>query len=101
MNDKVIKCFYCGKQIKSKEDLITAAYFIFRVKPYHSSCYSKRLNSLENLFLGNQPLNGIWGNISAFLSPLIVLIVLLRVGLSWIFAALILIIGILPIALRL
>ena len=69
MANQVI-CYSCKNPIKTKEDLITAIYFIF-IKPYHSSCYSSNLKTLRTIFLKNRPINGISGTVGAILAPLI------------------------------
>ena len=67
--DKVY-CFCCQKEIKSKENLVTALYMFF-VKPYHDSCYSKELKSVQTLFMQNYPINGVTSAFGAIVSPFI------------------------------
>ena len=71
-----IPCFYCQKEIKSKNDMVVTLYLFF-IKPYHLSCYSKELKSIQVFFLRNCPLNGIAGTSAAVLTPFIGLIVVL------------------------
>ena len=53
-----VLCHSCKKPIHTNDDLITSFYF-FKIRPYHSSCYSKNLKSLRTIFLKNYPINSI------------------------------------------
>jgi hypothetical protein len=60
---KEMHCESCLMPIKTRDDLITVWAF-FKVRPYHRSCYENSLKGAA-LFVGNQPINGFSGNLTA------------------------------------
>lgn len=69
INQKIL-CRECNKQITSKKDLITAMHFIF-LRPYHANCYARNIRGIKTMFLGNYPINGFSGTVSAVIGGLI------------------------------
>jgi hypothetical protein len=61
---KEMHCESCLLPIENRDDLITVWAF-FKVRPYHRSCYENSLKGAA-LFVGNQPINGFSGNLTAF-----------------------------------
>ncbi|WP_433745535.1 hypothetical protein [Falsibacillus pallidus] len=78
---KKVYCEKCVKEIKFRDDLVTAVLFL-KVVPYHSDCYAKDLKSAKTFFLDNKPLNGFSGNLG------FVLALILAIGWSLISAGL-------------
>jgi len=72
---KAIICEHCSQEITYKEDLVTANYFIF-IFPYHANCYARGLKGAKTFFLGNHPINGFSGNLSAVASFIAILMLL-------------------------
>ncbi|MBS3131473.1 hypothetical protein J4212_03520 [Candidatus Woesearchaeota archaeon] len=59
-----VLCTSCNKPIDTKDELITSLY-LFKIRPYHASCYSKNLKSIKTLLLNNHPINSIGTTIYA------------------------------------
>lgn len=72
---KTIYCEKCVGEITSKDDLIVTNNFL-SIVPYHDECFSKELRELSGMFVGNAPINGIMGNVSAILAAIIGIVVL-------------------------
>lgn len=70
---KTIYCDMCTKEIKVRDDLVTAT-LLFEVVPYHEECYAKDLKGAKTIFLDNQPLNGFSGNLFFFLSIILAIV---------------------------
>ncbi|MYL32065.1 hypothetical protein GLW08_04750 [Pontibacillus yanchengensis] len=62
---KPIYCDKCKKEIRVREDLVTAT-MVIEVVPYHEACYAKDLKGAKTFFLDNQPINGFSGNVGIF-----------------------------------
>jgi hypothetical protein len=75
---KTVYCDKCQKEIKVRDDLVTATLFL-EVVPYHTDCYARDLKSARTLFLNNQPLNGFLGNFG------LLLVTIMAIG--WLFFA--------------
>ncbi|WP_409252718.1 hypothetical protein V1502_01980 [Bacillus sp. SCS-153A] len=54
---KEIYCDFCQKQIKVRDDLITAT-LMYEVVPYHERCYASNIKGAKTLFISNEPING-------------------------------------------
>lgn len=70
---KTIYCDKCAKEIKVRDDLVTST-LIFDVVPYHEDCYAKDLKGAKTIFLDNQPLNGLSGNLVIFISMILAIV---------------------------
>lgn len=62
-----VYCERCRKEIKYRDDLVTTT-FLFQLVPYHDECYSKDIKGMRTFFVGNQPLNGLSGNIQTLIA---------------------------------
>jgi len=71
----LVLCNACKKPIRTKDELITSFYFL-KIKPYHSSCYSKNLKSFRTILLNNYPINSIATMFHIILSSIMGLIFL-------------------------
>jgi hypothetical protein len=70
---KEIYCDFCQKQIKVRDDLITAA-IMFEVAPFHESCYGTSIKGARTLFISNEPINGFSGSAFTVFSMIIAIL---------------------------
>ncbi|MGJ9383505.1 hypothetical protein [Salipaludibacillus sp. CF4.18] len=59
-------CRYCFKEIKDRDQLITASNF-FRIKPFHYVCFYELEKEVSSLWGFWKPLNGVSGNTRAII----------------------------------
>lgn len=64
---KEIYCDFCQKQIKVRDDLITST-MVLEAVPFHERCYGSNIKGARTLFLSNEPINGLAGNVTAVIS---------------------------------
>lgn len=64
---KEIYCDFCSKQIKLRDDLITASMML-EVVPFHEGCYGSNIKGAKTLFISNEPINGFAGSFLAIIS---------------------------------
>jgi hypothetical protein len=64
---KEIYCDFCSKQIKIRDDLITATMML-EVVPFHEGCYGSNIKGAKTLFISNEPINGFSGSLFAVIS---------------------------------
>ncbi|MYL32516.1 hypothetical protein GLW08_07060 [Pontibacillus yanchengensis] len=65
-----IYCRYCGKEIKDRDELVTATNY-FRIQPYHWRCFGKVEEETIAVTKTWKPLNGPSGTISVVLMLLL------------------------------
>ncbi|MBY6037490.1 hypothetical protein KUV80_12520 [Fictibacillus nanhaiensis] len=61
---KDLHCEKCLMPIECRDDLVTVWAF-FKIRPYHEACYAHSLKGAATLFVGNTPINGFSGNVTA------------------------------------
>ncbi|MBM7551206.1 hypothetical protein [Thalassobacillus pellis] len=96
---KHILCHYCKKEIKDRDELVTASNW-FRLRPFHYVCFQKKESETSLSIKSWKPVNGTTGNISAALMLLLALWMLFTDSLGAV-GDLIGIIAIYPVGLRL
>ncbi|RIW33974.1 hypothetical protein D3H55_10260 [Bacillus salacetis] len=70
---KEIYCDACQKQIKVRDDLITAT-IMFEVAPFHENCYGTSIKGAKTLFISNEPINGFAGSAFTVFSVIIAIL---------------------------
>jgi hypothetical protein len=70
---KEIYCDFCQKQIRIRDDLITAT-LMHEVVPYHEKCYAGNIKGAKTLFISNEPINGFAGTAFAVFSLILALL---------------------------
>lgn len=70
---KEIYCDSCSKQIKVRDDLITAT-ILLEVVPFHEGCYGSNIKGAKTLFVSNEPVNGFAGTFFAVISLILALL---------------------------
>lgn len=61
-----VTCESCKEPIEVREDLV-AALIVFILKPFHESCYSRRMKTYSALFIRGIPINSILWTLNAFI----------------------------------
>ncbi|MFC0523348.1 hypothetical protein ACFFGV_07100 [Pontibacillus salicampi] len=79
-----VYCRYCTKDVEERQQLVTATNY-FRILPYHRRCFEKVEEETIALTRSFKPVNGLAGNVTAF--------VLLAVALLFAFTPLLSMIG--------
>lgn len=72
---KASLCRYCYKEIKDRDELVTASSF-FRIRPFHFVCFKKVEQETSSMGLGWKPLNGPSGTISFFIMFILAIVML-------------------------
>ncbi|WP_226038255.1 hypothetical protein [Aquibacillus saliphilus] len=54
-------CRYCYKEIKNRDELVTASNFL-RIRPFHFVCFNELEKEVRTLWGFWRPLNGVSGN---------------------------------------
>ncbi|WP_407270210.1 hypothetical protein [Radiobacillus sp. PE A8.2] len=94
MTDRTVYCTKCLKEIRVRDDLVTATSF-FIVDPYHTACYAEDLKGAKTLFLSNEPINGFAGNFVTIVALLAFIVILLIYDspFKWLSAAALIVVG--------
>lgn len=72
---KKVYCEKCSMEVTSNNDLVVTNNFLSLVA-YHEKCFSKELKGVSTVFVGNSPINGTMGNISAIMAVIIGVVLL-------------------------